>query len=97
MMKDYDERVECAFLFKGAINPLALLHAQGALTSTLIMGVIYKAGVYYVTIGANNMRVIESYVEKCKLRDVLFEKVERDVAGFDAVYMYKGNDDQSNF
>lgn len=88
--KDYDERVECAFLFKGAINPLALLHAQGALSSTLIMGVIYKAGVYYVTIGANNINVINSYVEKCKLRDIVFDKVEMDVPGFDAVYMYKG-------
>lgn len=83
-MKDYDERVECAFLFKGAINPLALLHAQGALSSTLIMGV------YYVTIGANNMNVINSYVEKCKLKDIVFDKVEMDVPGFDAVYMYKG-------
>ena len=89
-MKDYDERVECAFLFKCAINPLALLHAQGALSSTLIMGVIYKAGVYYVTIGANNMNVINSYVEKCKLKDIVFDKVEMDVPGFDAVYMYKG-------
>lgn len=89
-MKDYDERVECAFLFKGAITPLALLHAQGALSSTLIMGVIYKAGVYYVTIGANNINVINSYVEKCKLKDIVFDKVEMDVPGFDAVYMYKG-------
>ena len=89
-MKDYDERVECAFLFKGAINPLALLHVQGALSSTLIMGVIYKAGVYYVTIGANNINVINSYVEKCKLKDIVFDKVEMDVPGFDAVYMYKG-------
>ncbi|UIW12566.1 MAG: hypothetical protein [Enterobacter phage ENC19] len=89
-MKDYDERVECAFLFKGEINPLALLHAQGALSSTLIMGVIYKAGVYYVTIGANNINVINSYVEKCKLKDIVFDKVEMDVPGFDAVYMYKG-------
>lgn len=88
-MKDYDERVECAFLFKGAINPLALLHAQGALSSTLIMGVIYKAGVYYVTIGGNNINVINSYVEKCKLRDIVFDKVEMDVPGFDAVYMYR--------
>ena len=89
-MKDYDERVTCAFLFKGAINPLALLHAQGALSSTLIMGVVYKAGVYYVTIGANNMNVINSYVEKCNVKGIVFNKVEMDVPGFDAVYMYKG-------
>ena len=45
---------------------------------------------YYVTIGANNMNVINSYVEKCKLKDIVFDKVEMDVPGFDAVYMYKG-------
>lgn len=89
-MKDYDERVTCAFLFKGAINPLALLHAQGALSSTLIMGVVYKAGVYYVTIAANNMNVINSYVEKCNVKGIVFNKVDMEIPNFDAVYMYKG-------
>lgn len=89
-MSEYNERVECAFLFKGAINPLALLHAQGALSSTLIMGVIYKAGVYYVTIGANNMNVINSYVEKCNVKGITFNRVDADIPGFNAVYMYKG-------
>lgn len=89
-MKDYYERVTCAFLFKGAINPLALLHAQGALSSTLIMGVVYKAGVYYVTIGANNMNVINSYVEKCNVKGIVFNKVDMEIPNFDAVYMYKG-------
>ncbi|CAD6025503.1 hypothetical protein FADJDIKG_00193 [Klebsiella phage vB_KoM-MeTiny] len=83
------ERVECVFLFKGAINPLALLYAQHALRSTLIQSVIYKAGVYYVTIGANNMVVIESYVKECALNGIVFDKVDFD-AGVDAVYMYKG-------
>lgn len=85
-----NERVECAFLFKGAINPLAFLYAQRALRSTLIQGVIYKAGVYYVTIGANNMNVIQSYLDECRINDVPFEKVDVEINGFDAVYMYKG-------
>lgn len=85
-----NERVECAFLFKGAINPLALLHAQGALSSTIIMGVIYKAGVYYVTIGANNMRVMESYVEKCGHRGIVFDRIDMDIPPYNAIYMYRG-------
>lgn len=84
------ERVECAFLFKGAINPLALVFAQGALSSTLILGVVYKAGVYYVTIGATSMNVIESYVNKCAGGGVVFEKLDIDNPTFAACYMYKG-------
>ncbi|AAX78613.1 hypothetical protein RB43ORF091w [Escherichia phage RB43] len=44
---------------------------------------------YYVTIGANNMVVIESYVKECASNGVVFDKVDFD-AGVDAVYMYKG-------
>ena len=84
------ERVECAFLFKGNVNPLALLYAQGTLSSTLIMGVVYKAGVYYVTIGASSMNVIESYVRKCASGDIVFEKLDIDNPSFAACYMYKG-------
>lgn len=92
-MKDYDERVECAFMFKGIINPLALIYAQGALSSTLITSVIYKAGAYYVSIAANNMTVIKSYINRCANNGIVFEKLDIDNPSFAACYMYKESND----
>lgn len=82
---------ECAFLFKGAINPIALIYAQGAQSTTLIMSVVYKAGVYYVTLGASNIKVIESYVNRCANNGIVFEKLNIDNPSFAECYMYKEN------
>ena len=82
--------IEFAFLFKGAINPLALIYAQSALSSIVIVGVVYKAGVYYVSLSANNMKVIESYIGRCANNGIVFEKLDIDNPSFEACYMYKG-------
>lgn len=83
------ENVEVAFLFKNAINQMALLYAQSGLTSKFISNVTYKAGVYYVCITANNMTVIDSYVKSCNVKGVTFNRIDIDIPGFDAVYMFK--------
>ena len=83
-------RKEYVFIFKGMINPVALIRAQTTLSSVIITGVFYKSGDYYVTIQANNDRVIESYVEDCRSNGVEFEKEEVETAEFSAVYTYKG-------
>lgn len=79
-----------AFLFKKNIHPLALISAQTPLRSTIITGVFYKSGYYYVTIHANNDRVIESYMKDCNSNGIEFEKVDLDMPQYGAVYMSKG-------
>lgn len=78
---------EYAFLFKKAINPVALIRAQTPLGSTIITGVFYKSGFYYVIIHANNDRVIESYVKDCNLNGVEFEKADIDMPQYGAIYI----------
>lgn len=80
---------EYAFLFEKVINQIALIRAQTPLGSTIITGVFYKSGHYYVTIHANNDRVIESYIKDCNSNGVEFEKVDIDMPQYGAVYMYK--------
>lgn len=74
-----ENNTEYAFLFKNAIDPLALMTAQAPLRSTIITGVVYRAGVYYVIIHANNDKVIQSYIDECKERhDIVFNKMDID-------------------
>lgn len=80
---------EYAFIFKGSINPVALIRAQSPLGSIIITGMIYKSGMYHVTLHANNDRVIESYLKDCHTHEVEFEKIDIDMPQYGAVYMYK--------
>lgn len=78
-----------AFLFKKAINSVALVRAQTPLRSTIITGVFYKRGFYYIIIHANNDRVIESYITDCNSSGVEFEKADIDMPQYGAVYICK--------
>lgn len=77
------------FFFKSNVHPLALIRAQTPLRSTIITGVFFRDGFYYVIIHANNDRVIDSYVKDCNLKGVEFEKVDIDMHQYGAVYMFK--------
>lgn len=69
---------EYAFLFKGQIHPAVLLNAQGPLEGTIITGVTYRAGVYYLIISAKNNNVIKNFIDKCANDGLKFSWVDID-------------------
>lgn len=81
---------EYAFLFKDQIHPGVLLNAQGPLSGTIITGVTYKAGVYYLIISARNENVIKSFIDTCASDGLKFSWIDIDNP-FDGCYMFDKN------